>query len=160
MASYAELAPELSQAVTQEQAEAFAQNVISGGTPTPPRTIADLSPQLLAAFLKWVQWYGRYGADSFKAHAHIVSATYDGNSLTIVGTEFVSVAGGAMGVRMTRPGVTTINRTRAQIEGGGGTYETTQIVVRAASIPSPLQTGDLIVVVADGLDSNALVLGG
>lgn len=99
-----------------------------------------------------------YADDAFKAHAQIASLSYADGDLTIVGSEFVSVAGGAMGVKLQRPEGALVTRTKSQIETAGGTFENTTIIVKATSIPTELLTGDLITVVADGLDSNTFSL--
>lgn len=203
MASYEEIAPELSKLVTQEQAEAFAANVLAEAPPVTPKTIDDLGEATKAQLRLWLQWFGRekqpanlphwidwspkraakhlgfsleyikelrsqragivgevatYTDDAFKAHASITSLTYEDGDLTIAGKEFLSVAEGAMGVRMHRPEGASATRTKEQIETGEGTYTNTVIVVKAATLPLELLNGDEFIVVADGLDSPMMAL--
>jgi hypothetical protein len=204
MASYPEIAPELSKVILQSAAVAFAQNVLEEADPPVMLTITDLGAPLQSAFLQWLQWFGRekrpaglpawinwspkrvatklgmsesyvrgllaersaiiaevdaFDANAFKAHASITSVSYTTNGdLTVMGKEFLSVAGGAMGVRMVRPDGPTITRTKVQVEAGGGTFTDTNVVVKAASLPGVLLTGDLVTIVADGLDSNVVAL--
>ena len=116
----------------------------------------DYIMQLIAERNAIVAEVGAFANDAFKAHPRIDSISYLKGDLTITGVEFLSVAGGAMGVQLFRAPATTINKTKAQIEAQGGTVTDTSIVLKAASIPTVLQAGDQVTVVADGLKSNTV----
>jgi hypothetical protein len=114
--------------------------------------------QLIAERNAIVAEVGAYADKAFRAHPRIESLSYAKGDLTITGVEFLSVAGGAMGVRLFRAPDATTNKTKAQIEAQGGKVTDTSIVVKASSIPLQLQAGDQVTVVADGLDSNTVAL--
>ena len=58
MALYNELAPELSEFVTETAAKNFAQNLLTTTTPT-YRTLADLSAGERSALFAWLKWFGQ-----------------------------------------------------------------------------------------------------
>lgn len=93
----------------------------------------------------------------------ITSVTLDSpiaGDLTIDGTDFDSWAPKVTTIRITRFGVGSVTLTQAQIAAAGGAVTSSQIVVPGGLLPGAgANTGDQLVVRADGLDSAVFVIG-
>lgn len=77
-------------------------------------------------------------------------------NLTITCTKALSIAPNISKVIITGAGAVTL--TRAQIEGGGGTYGETSIFIPAALIPSVATTTSSVKIVADDQTSGTVVV--
>lgn len=65
MASYEDLAPELSKIVNQAEAENFAENEIAAPTPAEPVQVQDLPEWVIPKLKLWLKWFGKQRRPGF-----------------------------------------------------------------------------------------------
>jgi len=139
-------------------------NVILGG-----ETILDGYEDVLSGYIDVLDGY----TESFDEDGYVVltpnyvsTPTYvstpnyvfvsDGN-FTITGTTFLSYSNTPTYVTFKR-GATTVTKSKAQIEAGGGSVSDTEIFVTDGTLPVTLQTGDIVTIYANNLVSQEYVI--